>query len=92
MRLKPSGRDKKLSRTKKIIKRIGENIRKQGSRVCRRREQKELKGLQIQNSFSVTEQMFVRCTSGTRESVFGRTALFFIFLCLWFLKSIVQFG
>lgn len=59
----------------------------------KRREQKKLKGPRIQNSFSVIEQMFERRTSGTRESVVGRSSfvLLLIFLCIWFLKSIVQF-
>lgn len=77
---------------KKIIKRSEENIRKQGNRVCRRREQKELKGPRIENSFSVIEQMFARCASGTRESVSGSAVSLLLlsnFLCLWFLKSIV---
>lgn len=87
MRLRPSGRDGKLSRKKKIIKRRGGNIRKRGNRVCRRREQRELKGSRIQNSFSVIEQMFELRTSGTRESVFGRTvfsSFFFFSLSLVF--------
>lgn len=91
-KLSPSGRDEKLSR-KKITQRSGGSIRKQGNRVCRRREQKELKGPQIQNSCAVIEQMFERRASGTRGSVLGTTSLGFllllIFLCL--LKSIVQF-
>lgn len=61
---------------KKIIKGSGGNIRKQGNRGGRRREQKELKGSRIQNSFSVIEQMFELRTSGTRESVVGSSARF----------------
>lgn len=49
-RPRPSGRDEKLSR-KDIMKGSGGNIRKQGNGVWRRREQKELKGSQIQKSF-----------------------------------------
>lgn len=65
---------------KKIIKGSGGNIRKQGNRGGRRREQKELKGSRIQNSFSMIEQMFELRTSGTRESV-GSSAPFFSLSC-----------
>lgn len=56
--------------------------------MCRRREQKELKGPQIQNSFSVVEQMFARRASGSMESVFGRI-VFFVFLVVDFSFSFV---
>lgn len=69
---------------KQIRKRSGGNMRKRGNRVCGRREQKELKGPRIQNSFSVIEQMFERRTSGSRESVVGTTVLLLLLLLLSF--------
>lgn len=77
MRMRPSGRDEKLSRKKKIIKRSEGNIGKQRKGVCRRREQKELKVPQIQNSFSVVEQMFERRASGSRRAFLAESFFFF---------------
>lgn len=56
--------------------------------MCRRREQKELKVPQIQNSFSVVEQMFERRASGSRRA-FLAESFFFFFLVVDFSSSFV---